>query len=94
MQLLFSFADPWCRRWLGMTAIRTYAMVVGGFFVGAGIELFMINVWIKDTNFYEVVKKKEAEKRAAVPDTTEKPFGEILKEQWEAKKKELEQSKN
>ena len=24
-----------------------------------------------------------------MPDTTEKPFGEILKEQWEAKKKEL-----
>ena len=78
-----------------MTAARTSAMVFGGFVIGAGIELFMINAWINDTNFYEVVKKKEAEKRAMATQTaTERPFAEILKEQWEAKKKELEQNKD
>ena len=29
------------------------------------MEFFMIKVWIKDTNFYSVVVRKEAERRAA-----------------------------
>ena len=29
-----------------------------GFHLGAAVELFMIKVYIKDTNFYEVAKKK------------------------------------
>jgi len=34
-----------------------------GFHLGAAVELFMIKVYIKDTNFYEVAKKKEVQRR-------------------------------
>ena len=57
--------------------------------VGGAIEAFMINVWIKETNFYGVVLKKEREKREAAAASGERPFAEILKEQWEEKKREL-----
>ena len=76
--------DPWCR-WTGLPAARLGLMIAASMSTGAVIEMFMINVWIKDTNcahklsyayalpvhdpgcpvaVYEVVKKKEAEKRS------------------------------
>jgi len=69
-----------------------------GLVFGALVEVFMIKVWIGKTNFYEVVKRKEAEKRAEAKISAaeaaksgEKSFGEILKLQWEEKKKEMAQ---
>ena len=38
---------------------------------------------------YETVVRKEAERRAAI---TEPTFADVLKEQWEAKQRELQQS--
>lgn len=58
------------------------------------MEAFMVKAWIGKTNFYETVKKKEAEKRAekkANSDAEGLPFAEVLKQQWEEKKKEMEQ---
>ena len=86
-------ADRWCQKWLGLTAMRTNLMVASALLLGGAMELFMINVWIKDTNFYSVVLKKEAERRQEQAElaaqTGQKPFVDVLKEQWEAKKKEL-----
>ena len=71
--------------------------IVGlGLFAGASMEAFMIKGWIGQTNFYETVKKKEAEKRleaASKPlaDDATPGFGEIVKQQWEEKKRLLEQ---
>ena len=89
--------DGTTRKWLGLSAISTYFVVGGGLIAGAVIETIMINMWIKDTNFYKVVLKKEAERQAESRTTTtseqsadgEKPFGEVLKEQWEQRKREL-----
>ena len=92
--------DGSTRKWLGLSAISTYFVVGGGLIAGAVIETIMINMWIKDSNFYKVVLKKEAERKAgasrATPEAAEageKPFAEVLKEQWEAKKRELEAPK-
>ena len=45
----------------------------------------MIKLWIKDTNFYSVVLKKEAERRQEQAElaaqTGQKPFVDVLKEQ-------------
>tara|TARA_B110001452_G_scaffold169167_1_gene141413 strand:- start:358 stop:663 length:306 start_codon:yes stop_codon:yes gene_type:complete len=86
--------DGTTRKWLGLSAISTYFVVGGGLIAGAVIETIMINMWIKDTNFYKVVLKKEAERKATTtisePADGEKPFGEVLKEQWEQRKRELE----
>jgi len=43
------------------------------------------------TAVYEVVKKKEAEKRAELRNTegAEPSFGQIVQQQWEERKKEL-----
>ena len=69
---------------------------MGGLLAGAGMELFMVKVWIGKTNFYETVKEKEAARRAgalASKETGELSFGEIVKKQWEEKKKEMESKK-
>lgn len=88
--------DGTTRKWLGLSAISTYFVVGGGLIAGAAIETIMINMWVKDTNFYKVVLKKEAERQAESRATSseaaadgEKPFAEVLKEQWEAKKREM-----
>ena len=94
-----SLADKWCQKWLGLSAMRTNIMVASALLLGGGMEFFMIKVWIKDTNFYSVVLKKEAERRAeqasldAEAQAGNKPFVEVLKEQWDARKKELELQK-
>ena len=81
--------DALTRTWLGLSARHAAAVVAGGLLAGGAIEAFMINVWIKETNFYGVVLKKEREKREAAAASGERPFAEILKEQWEEKKREL-----
>jgi hypothetical protein len=88
--------DVFCRRWLGIPAPHAMRIVGLGLFAGASMEAFMIKGWIGQTNFYETVKKKEAEKRleaASKPlaDDATPGFGEIVKQQWEEKKRLLEQ---
>ena len=55
-----------------------------GFHLGAAVEPFMIKVYIKDTNFYEVAKKKEAQRRENPSDWQK--FGEEVKRQIEERK--------
>ena len=43
-------ADAVCRRLFNISAARTGALVAGCLFVGGAMELFMVKVWIKDTN--------------------------------------------
>ena len=90
-----SAADAVCLRWFGIQFNHAMRIVVGGFLAGAGMEAFMIKGWIGKTNFYETVKKKEAEKRLAnaTPDAAadEPNFGDILKQQWEEKMRQLEE---
>ena len=87
--------------WLGIPATYAARIVGLGLAVGAGIETFMVKVWIGSTNFYEVVKKKEAEKIAekrqiaaqgngspADPNS----FAAILKAQWEERKREMREN--
>ena len=55
------------------------------------METFMVKVWIGKTNFYEVVKRKEAERRAELAKSgqvDEPSFGEIVRQQWEERKRE------
>eukprot|EP00964_Phaeocystis_antarctica_P007019 scaffold3805_cov63-Phaeocystis_antarctica.AAC.1 len=89
-------ADVLCRKWLGLSALRTNLMVVGGMLLGGAMEFVMIKMWVKDTNFYKTVLNKEAERRAELQQTQEegKPFVTVLKEQWEAKKRETELAKS
>ena len=82
------------RRWLGIPLGLTARIVGLSLAAGAGMEFFMIKVWIGQTNFYETVKKKEAERRLAAssngePEAETQKFATILKEQWEEKKREL-----
>lgn len=85
--------DAFCRRWFDLSARHTATIVGAGFAIGAGIELFMVKVWIGKTNFYEVVKKKEVERQVeaqkAATNSDMPSFGEILKQQWEEKKKQM-----
>ena len=78
---------------MDLSGMHAASILVGGFFIGAGMELFMVKVWIGKTNFYEVVKRKEVERREeavkSTPASGEVPFGELLKQQWEERKKEL-----
>ncbi|KAL1529314.1 hypothetical protein AB1Y20_000268 [Prymnesium parvum] len=101
--------DALSLRWTGLKAARLGLMAAASFGVGAMLELFMIKVWIGDTNFYEVVKRKEAERRLEaelqrrlkpkIPEVitpevaAELSFGEVLKAQWEEKKRALEREK-
>jgi len=43
--------DAFCRRWIGLKARSALFLVTGSICLGAWMELFMIKVWIKDTNF-------------------------------------------
>jgi len=89
-------ADVWCRKWLGLSALRTNLMVAGGMLLGGAMEFVMIKMWVKDTNFYKTVLNKEAERRAELNKAQQdgKPFVAVLKEQWEAKKREVELEKS
>ena len=89
-------ADVLCRKWLGLSALRTNLMVVGGMLLGGAMEFVMIKLWVKDTNFYKTVLNKEAERRAELQQAQEegKPFAAVLKEQWEARKQEMELAKS
>lgn len=72
------------------------------------MEFVMNKLWVKDTNFYAVVLRKEAERRAeraslrtadhsSIDDASgqgssgnpdrEISFGELVKQQWEEKKR-------
>lgn len=84
--------DVWCRRWMGISIHHTTRIIVLGMLAGAAMETFMIKAWIGQTNFYETVKKKEAEKRIEKRKQDDGPnFADILKQQWEEKKREMEQ---
>ena len=89
-------ADVLCRKWLGLSALRTNLMVAGGFLLGGAMEFVMIKLWVKDTNFYQTVLNKEAERRAERQQAHEEgaPFAVVLKEQWEARKREMELAKS
>ena len=89
-------ADVLCRKWLGLSALRTNLMVAGGFLLGGAMEFVMIKLWVKDTNFYKTVLNKEAERRAERQQAHEEgaPFAVVLKEQWEARKREMELAKS
>jgi hypothetical protein len=89
-------ADVLCRKWLGLSALRTNLMVAGGFLLGGAMEFAMIKLWVKDTNFYKTVLNKEAERRAERQQAHEEgaPFAVVLKEQWEARKREMELAKS
>ena len=50
----------------------------------------MIKGWIGKTNFYQTVKKKEAERRADTDFAGESSFGALVQKQWEERKKEME----
>ena len=76
--------DAFCRRYLGLSATSMAMAVALGFHLGAAVELFMIKVYIKDTNFYEVAKKKEVQRREN-PSNWQK-FGEEVKRQIEERK--------
>ena len=86
-------SDAFCRRWLGISFAHTVRLTGFGLVTGAGMEAFMILGWIGKTNFYETVKKKEAERLAEQIKAEESGevvnFGKVLKEQWEAKKREM-----
>ena len=83
--------DAACMRWLGIPVSHAGRIVVLGLIVGAAMETFMAKVWIGKTNFYEVVKRKEAERRAeerTATTSTEPSFAEMVRQQWEEKKKQ------
>ena len=84
--------DVWCRRWMGITVHQSTRIILLGVLAGAAMEAFMIKGWIGQTNFYETVKKKEAEKRwEKQQERNDAPsFAEVLRDQWELKKKEME----
>jgi len=88
--------DVFCMHWMGIPAAHAMRIVVLGVAGGAVMEAFMIKVWIGQTNFYEVVKKKEAEKRLAArtEQAGEEPsFGVVVRQQWEERKREMELQK-
>ena len=89
-------ADVMCRKWLGLSALRTNLMVAGGMLLGGAMEFVMIKLWVKDTNFYRTVLNKEAERRAVLEKAQDggKPFFALLKEQWESKKRDMELEKS
>lgn len=76
-----------CKRWLGIPKSYAARIIVLGVLGGAAMETFMVKVWIGQTNFYEVVKRKEAEKRldseskvdSSVPAAPS--FGELVRTQ-------------
>jgi len=81
-----------CRRWLGISASHAGGIAVVGLTVGAAVEAFMVKAWIGKTNFYETVKRKEAERRADVDsnkDDSFDSFAATLKKQWEERKREM-----
>lgn len=86
-------ADAFCRRWLGISLYHTLRLTGFGLATGAGMEAFMILGWVGKTNFYETVKKKEAERLAELAKTEPAGetvnFGQVLKEQWEERKREM-----
>jgi len=89
--------DAVCMRWLGIPAAHAARIVILAFAAGAAMETFMVKAWIGNTNFYEVVKKKEAEKRAervsSTKEAEEPTFADLVRQQWEEKKKALEQER-
>jgi hypothetical protein len=118
-------------KWTGLPARRGLLVGAASFMLGAIMEGFMLNVWIKDTNcvlppathalanlcdnthitrvaVYKVVLKKEAERRAekveaeqraasvaivSEEDAAAVPFGLLIKQQWEEKRRALELEK-
>ena len=46
-------------------------------------------VCVTGSRVYETVKKKEAERRRDAASSAEPRFADVLKEQWEARKKEM-----
>ena len=75
-------ALPFITRLTGLPPRRAAFLVCSSAALGAAMEFFMIKVWIKDTNFYSVVVRKEAERRAAEPDGPA-GIGELVRRQWE-----------
>uniref|UniRef100_A0A7S4EUD3 Transmembrane protein n=1 Tax=Chrysotila carterae TaxID=13221 RepID=A0A7S4EUD3_CHRCT len=75
--------DAFCRRWIGLKARSALFLVTGSICLGAWMELFMIKVWIKDTNFYKVALKKEAERRAVLAAKGETTFADLLRQKWD-----------
>ena len=89
--------DEFCFNWLGIPANQASRIVALGVAAGAAMETFMVKVWIGKTNFYETVKKKEAERIRDVKlqgGSDEPRFADVLKQQWEERKKEMAEKAN
>ena len=78
-----------CQHIFGIPLGYARRIVVGGLLLGAGVEAFMIKAWIGKTNFYETVKRKEAERVAASQTSEQEGFSALVRQQWEERKKEM-----